>query len=56
MQIYSESQKNALSFLSRILFGLLYLVGLSLVHQIYTQNFEILLHSLIMVIYIYANL
>ena len=39
------------SFVNWFLFGLLYLVELSLVHQTSTQNLEILLHMLIIVIY-----
>ena len=53
MQIYSKSQKNtSSSFVNWFLFGLLYLVELSLVRQASTQNLEILLHLLIV---IYAN-
>ena len=54
MQIYAnllKITKNASSFVNWFLFGLLYLVELSLVHQTSTQNLEILLHMLIIVIY-----
>ena len=53
-QIYAnllKITKNASSFVNWFLFGLLYLVELSLVHQTSTQNLEILLHMLIIVIY-----
>ena len=60
MQIYATNlgkfrqnhTKNASSsFVNWFLFGLLYLVELSLVRQTSTQNLEILLHMLIIVIY-----
>ena len=53
-QIYAnllKITKNASSFVNWFLFGLLYLVELSLVHQTSTQNLESLLHMLIIVIY-----
>ena len=60
MQIYAtnlwkfiQNHKKYLFFICQlILFGLLYLVELSLVRQASTQNLEILLHLLIV---IYAN-
>ena len=56
MQIYSKSQKNASSsFVNWFLFGLLYLVELILVRQTSTQNLEILLHTCMLIIVIYAN-
>ena len=54
-QIYAnlfKITKNTSSFVNWFLFGLLYLVELSLVRQGSTQNLEILLHLLIV---IYAN-
>ena len=51
MQIYSKSQKMPLHLSTDFYLGLLYLVELSLVHQTSTQNLEILLHMLIIVIY-----
>ena len=53
-QIYANLFKitNSSSFVNWFLFGLLYLVELSLVRQASTQNLEILLHLLIV---IYAN-
>ena len=54
-QIYAnlfKITKNASSsFVNWFLFGLLYLVEQSLVRQTSTQNLEILLHMLIIVIY-----
>ena len=53
-QIYAnlfKITKNASSFVNWFLFCLLYLVELSLVRQTSTQNLEILLHMLIIVIY-----
>ena len=46
------TKNTSSSFVNWFLFGLLYLVELSLVRQASTQNLEILLHLLIV---IYAN-
>ena len=55
-QIYANlfkiTKNTSSSFVNWFLFGLLYLVELSLVRQSSTQNLEILLHLLIV---IYAN-
>ena len=57
-QIYANlfkiTKNTSSSFVNWFLFGLLYLVELSLVRQASTQNLEILLHNLLIVIY--ANL
>ena len=52
MHIYSNSQKNAFSFLDRFRFRLFYLVELSWLHKTSTQNFEIVYNSLIIIIYV----
>ena len=50
--LFKITKTTSSSFVNWFLFGLLYLVELSLVRQASTQNLEILLHLLIV---IYAN-